>query len=136
MKIRSGFVSNSSSSSFALVGVKLSEEQLDELIALAGSKIPNQGTEEESDLDFYDFFEKEKLGFNDCREYDEGMQIGEPLGIDPESHEGSVADLIKEIKDTEAEAEETLTKFFKKYPIKDADKLLKKMKVCFGVTPQ
>lgn len=105
MKIRNGFVSNSSTSSFIIYGVKLSEKEIQKLITMTkdGSKIDFDSLKEEGiengEYFSYETYHKElkKLGVDIenpiCYEEPEetesyGIYIGKSLG-----EMGSISDI-------------------------------------------
>jgi len=85
MKIRSGFVSNSSSSSFILVGVCLNETEARKLLGAGPQK-------EGDDMDLIDYdgkefdvqcdYENDQFYIGDVKQYGEGFYGGENFAID------------------------------------------------------
>ena len=53
MKIRSGFVSNSSSSSFIMVGISIDENELEKAISKVFKQVPEEGVEWDDILEEY-----------------------------------------------------------------------------------
>jgi len=112
MKIRNGFVSNSSSSSFVVRGIKISVDELAKILNIGDDELP------EDEYDSYEFF-SEKLNeefeveidgnFFGGRDYNT-LIVGDSLG---RLDDGEVV----EFKDRTPEQENELRQRFEKYGI-------------------
>jgi len=129
MKTRRGFVSNSSTSSFMIVGINLSDESVSELFGMSEEEF-----EKKYDGDYYEFFEEilkgtglEGQSFYEGEEYYVGVSItsSDECAIDPEKY-------IKEITEAVNKANIEIPKLKEKYKIKKNFKI----KVYGGVSGQ
>ena len=86
MKIRNGFVSNSSSSSFVLIGCKLSEKEITEKLAI--SLDDDDVWEKVEELDLFWSSEDELIGY----------LIADDIETDYDGTETSIAEVMEKAK--------------------------------------
>ena len=117
MKARNGFVSNSSSSSFIVRGIKINEKNLSESLGIDLVKIKEDGKNLMDTL--YGALKNSKLRVEDDRYYFGGKNTGNfILGFETDSDDGNVT----EIKD-DPERDKEIIQALDKIGVRNVDRL-------------